>query len=82
MQRKRDAERLIELQEQLAVELEEAERLAAIEEAAKHAPLEQLCLSPQCGFSSTVHGNDIAVEAQAAKLRLVLDTAREVWADA
>ena len=53
-----------------------------IEEAAKYAPLEQLCLSPQCGFSSTVHGNDIAVEAQAAKLRLVLDTAREVWADA
>ena len=47
-----------------------------IEEAAKYAPLEQLCLSPQCGFSSTVHGNDIAVEAQAAKLRLVLDTAR------
>ena len=53
-----------------------------IEEASRYAPLEQLCLSPQCGFSSTVHGNDIAVEAQAAKLRLVLETAREVWADA
>jgi 5-methyltetrahydropteroyltriglutamate--homocysteine methyltransferase len=50
-----------------------------IDEAAKHAPLEQLCLSPQCGFSSTVHGNNIAVEAQRAKLRLVVETAREVW---
>ena len=38
-----------------------------IDEAAKYVPLEQLCLSPQCGFSSTVHGNDIAVEAQRAK---------------
>jgi 5-methyltetrahydropteroyltriglutamate--homocysteine methyltransferase len=50
-----------------------------IEEATKYAPLEQLCLSPQCGFSSTVHGNNIAVEAQRAKLRLVVETAREVW---
>jgi 5-methyltetrahydropteroyltriglutamate--homocysteine methyltransferase len=50
-----------------------------IDEAAKYAPLEQLCLSPQCGFSSTVHGNNIAVEAQRNKLRLVIDTAREVW---
>jgi 5-methyltetrahydropteroyltriglutamate--homocysteine methyltransferase len=36
-------------------------------------------LSPQCGFSSTVHGNNIAVEAQRAKLRLVVETAQEVW---
>jgi 5-methyltetrahydropteroyltriglutamate--homocysteine methyltransferase len=50
-----------------------------IAEAARHVPLEQLCLSPQCGFSSTVHGNDIARECQAAKLRLVVDTAREIW---
>ena len=50
-----------------------------IDEASKFAPLEQLCLSPQCGFSSTVHGNDIAVEAQRAKLQLVVDVAREVW---
>jgi 5-methyltetrahydropteroyltriglutamate--homocysteine methyltransferase len=50
-----------------------------IEEAAKYAPLDQLCLSPQCGFSSTVHGNNIAVEAQRAKLRLVVETAAEVW---
>ncbi len=53
-----------------------------IDEAARYAPLEQLALSPQCGFSSTVHGNNIAVEAQRAKLRLVIETAQEVWADA
>lgn len=50
-----------------------------IDEAAKYAPLEQLALSPQCGFSSTVHGNNIAVEAQRQKLRLVIETAQEVW---
>ena len=50
-----------------------------IDEAAQYAPLDQLCLSPQCGFSSTVHGNDIAVEAQRAKLRLVIETAQDVW---
>lgn len=50
-----------------------------IDEAAKRVPLEQLCLSPQCGFSSTVHGNDIAMEIQAAKIRLVVETAQEVW---
>ena len=50
-----------------------------IDEAAKYVPLEQLCLSPQCGFSSTVHGNNIAVEAQRAKLRLVVDVAEQVW---
>ncbi len=52
-----------------------------IDEAAKYAPLEQLALSPQCGFSSTVHGNDIAVEDQRKKLELVLETAREVWGE-
>ena len=50
-----------------------------IDEAAKFAPLEQLCLSPQCGFSSTVHGNNIAVEDQRRKLALVVETAAEVW---
>jgi len=50
-----------------------------IDEAARYAPLEQLALSPQCGFSSTVHGNNIAVEAQRAKLRLVIETAQDVW---
>ena len=53
-----------------------------IDEAARLMPLEQLCLSPQCGFSSTVHGNQIAREAQAAKLRLVVETARDVWGTA
>ena len=53
-----------------------------IDEAAKHVPLEQLALSPQCGFSSTVHGNEIMREAQAAKLRVVVETAREVWGSA
>jgi 5-methyltetrahydropteroyltriglutamate--homocysteine methyltransferase len=50
-----------------------------IDEAARIVPLEQLCLSPQCGFSSTVHGNEIARESQLAKLRLIVETAREVW---
>ena len=50
-----------------------------IDEASKYAPLEQLCLSPQCGFSSTVHGNNIAVQAQRDKLRLVVEVAQEVW---
>ena len=53
--------------------------LRRIEEAAQFAPLDQLALSPQCGFSSTVHGNDIEVEQQAAKMRLVLDVAKDVW---
>ncbi|MBI5720351.1 MAG: 5-methyltetrahydropteroyltriglutamate--homocysteine S-methyltransferase [Burkholderiales bacterium] len=50
-----------------------------IGEAAQYAPLEQLALSPQCGFSSTVHGNNIAVEDQRRKLQLVVETAQEVW---
>lgn len=50
-----------------------------IDEAAKYVPLDQLALSPQCGFSSTVHGNDIAVEDQRNKLRLVIEVAEEVW---
>jgi len=50
-----------------------------IDEAAKFAPLEQFCVSPQCGFSSTVHGNEIQVGTQAAKLRLCVEVARDVW---
>ncbi|UCH18757.1 MAG: 5-methyltetrahydropteroyltriglutamate--homocysteine S-methyltransferase [Burkholderiales bacterium] len=50
-----------------------------IAEAAEYAPLDQLCLSPQCGFSSTVHGNKIAIDDQRRKLELVVQTAREVW---
>ncbi len=50
-----------------------------IDEAAKYLPLDQLCLSPQCGFSSTVEGNDLTFEEEVAKLRLVVETAHEVW---
>jgi 5-methyltetrahydropteroyltriglutamate--homocysteine methyltransferase len=50
-----------------------------IDEAARFVPLDQLCLSPQCGFSSTVEGNALTVDQQAAKLRLIVETAREVW---
>jgi 5-methyltetrahydropteroyltriglutamate--homocysteine methyltransferase len=50
-----------------------------IDEAARYVPLDQLCLSPQCGFSSTVDGNALTIEEQKAKLRLVVETAREVW---
>jgi 5-methyltetrahydropteroyltriglutamate--homocysteine methyltransferase len=50
-----------------------------IDEAAKYVPLEQLALSPQCGFSSSYHGNDIQMGQQTAKLKLVVDVAREVW---
>jgi 5-methyltetrahydropteroyltriglutamate--homocysteine methyltransferase len=52
-----------------------------IDEAAKYVPLDQLCLSPQCGFSSTVDGNALTIEEQQAKLRLVAEVAREVWGD-
>lgn len=50
-----------------------------IDEAARYVPLEQLCLSPQCGFSSTVEGNTLTEEEQWAKLRLVVETAADVW---
>jgi 5-methyltetrahydropteroyltriglutamate--homocysteine methyltransferase len=50
-----------------------------IDEAAKYVPLDQLCLSAQCGFSSTVDGNALTRSEQIAKLRLVVETAREVW---
>ncbi|HXF79906.1 MAG TPA: 5-methyltetrahydropteroyltriglutamate--homocysteine S-methyltransferase, partial [Usitatibacter sp.] len=50
-----------------------------IDEAAKYAPMEQLCLSPQCGFSSTVEGNSLTIEEEKAKLRLIVEVAEEVW---
>ncbi|HEY7007593.1 MAG TPA: 5-methyltetrahydropteroyltriglutamate--homocysteine S-methyltransferase [Jatrophihabitantaceae bacterium] len=50
-----------------------------IDEAAKYVPLEQLCLSPQCGFSSTVEGNSLTRDEQIAKLALIVETAAEVW---
>ncbi len=50
-----------------------------IEEAARYVDLDQLCLSPQCGFSSTVEGNALSAEQEVAKLRLVAEVAGEVW---
>ncbi len=50
-----------------------------IEEASRYVPLEQLCLSPQCGFSSTVEGNSLSYDEQVAKLRLIVATAEQVW---
>ncbi|MFI4981142.1 MAG: 5-methyltetrahydropteroyltriglutamate--homocysteine S-methyltransferase [Nevskiales bacterium] len=50
-----------------------------IDEASRYLPMDQLALSPQCGFSSTVEGNLLGIEEQYAKLRLVAEVAREVW---
>jgi 5-methyltetrahydropteroyltriglutamate--homocysteine methyltransferase len=61
-------------------ELEKADDLKRrIDEAAKLVPLDQLGISPQCGFSSTVLGNKLTIEDQKAKLRLVVEVARDVW---
>jgi 5-methyltetrahydropteroyltriglutamate--homocysteine methyltransferase len=53
--------------------------LRRIEEASRYVDLDQLCLSPQCGFSSTVEGNALSIEEEVAKLRLVVEVAGEVW---
>ena len=53
-----------------------------IDEAARHVPLDQLALSPQCGFSSGIGGNTMGVEEQMAKLRRVVEVAHEVWGSA
>jgi 5-methyltetrahydropteroyltriglutamate--homocysteine methyltransferase len=53
-----------------------------IDEAGRYAPLEQLALSPQCGFSSGIGGNAMTVEDEIAKLKLVVETARDVWGSA
>ncbi len=53
-----------------------------LEEASRYVDLDQLCLSPQCGFSSTKEGNDLSQEQQWAKLRLIVETAEEVWGPA
>jgi 5-methyltetrahydropteroyltriglutamate--homocysteine methyltransferase len=50
-----------------------------IDEATKYVALDQLCLSPQCGFASTEEGNVLSEEEQWAKLRLVVEIAEEVW---
>jgi 5-methyltetrahydropteroyltriglutamate--homocysteine methyltransferase len=50
-----------------------------LEAASKYIPMENLCLSPQCGFSSTHHGNNLSEAQELAKLKLCIDTATEVW---
>jgi 5-methyltetrahydropteroyltriglutamate--homocysteine methyltransferase len=50
-----------------------------VNEAARFLPLEQLAISPQCGFASTMEGNLLTEEEQWAKLQLVVEVAREVW---
>jgi 5-methyltetrahydropteroyltriglutamate--homocysteine methyltransferase len=50
-----------------------------IDEASQYVPLDQICLSPQCGFSSTVEGNSLTFTDEVAKLRLVVETAHEIW---
>jgi 5-methyltetrahydropteroyltriglutamate--homocysteine methyltransferase len=60
--------------------LEDADTLKRrIDEAARYVPLDQLCLSPQCGFSSTVEGNILTVDEEIAKLRLIVQVAADVW---
>jgi 5-methyltetrahydropteroyltriglutamate--homocysteine methyltransferase len=63
-------------------ELESPDELKRrVDEAAKYVPLDQLCLSGQCGFSSTVEGNALTHDEQLAKLRLIVQTARDIWGD-
>jgi 5-methyltetrahydropteroyltriglutamate--homocysteine methyltransferase len=50
-----------------------------VEEAAKYVPLEQLCLSPQCGFASTEEGNILSEDEQWAKLAMIVELAEEIW---
>jgi 5-methyltetrahydropteroyltriglutamate--homocysteine methyltransferase len=50
-----------------------------VEEASRHVDLDQLCVSPQCGFSSTVEGNALTLDEELAKLRLVVEVAQEIW---
>ena len=61
-------------------ELEPTDELKArVDEAATYVPLDQLCLSPQCGFSSTIHGNVMTEDQQWAKLRHVVEVANDIW---
>ena len=63
-------------------QLERVEDMAKrIDEAANYMPLDNMCVSPQCGFSSTHHGNDLTHDDQWRKLELVVNTARKVWGE-
>jgi 5-methyltetrahydropteroyltriglutamate--homocysteine methyltransferase len=61
-------------------ELESPDELKRrIDQAARFVPLDQICLSGQCGFSSTVEGNTLTYDEEVAKLRLIVDVARDIW---
>jgi 5-methyltetrahydropteroyltriglutamate--homocysteine methyltransferase len=61
-------------------ELETVDELRSrIDDAAKHIGLDQLCLSPQCGFASTIGGNPLTEDDEKAKLALIVETAAQVW---
>jgi 5-methyltetrahydropteroyltriglutamate--homocysteine methyltransferase len=64
-------------------QLEDSQALRRrIDEASQHVPLERLCLSPQCGFSSNYLGNPVTIEDERTKLELVVKTAESVWGSA
>ena len=50
-----------------------------LDEAGKYAPIDQLCLSPQCGFARTEEGNVLTEDQQWAKLKMIVDISKEVW---
>jgi 5-methyltetrahydropteroyltriglutamate--homocysteine methyltransferase len=61
-------------------ELEKKDQLKRrIDEASKFVALDQLALSPQCGFASALLGNNVTVDDERAKLRLIVETAEEIW---
>lgn len=61
-------------------QLEDKENIKArVEEATKYVPLEQLCISPQCGFASTHHGNILTEEEQWEKLKYIVDISKDIW---
>jgi 5-methyltetrahydropteroyltriglutamate--homocysteine methyltransferase len=58
------------------------ELVAKVREAAKYVDINQLCISGQCGFASSQHGNVIAQEDQDKKIKLLMEVAKELWNDA
>ena len=71
----------VRMQEEVG-QLEDPDQLKRrIDRTSRYVPLDQLCLSPQCGFSSTVEGNTLTDDEEVAKLRLIVDVARDVWGD-
>ncbi len=63
-------------------ELEDKENiLRGVKEASQYVPLNQLCISPQCGFASTHHGNILTEEEQWEKLKYIVDLSKEIWSN-